>query len=388
MVKRDKGFAEVPGIKCGVGTSGLKESGKRDIFLAVFEKDCDFSAVFTRNDIKASPVKFSEGLKGKLRGIVANSGNANACTGKEGLEKAKLMSELAKKYTKTDGQFFVASTGIIGVPLPIEKVEKGIKEAVSNLGKASSKECAEAIMTTDTFPKIAFLNNGKYCIGGIAKGAGMICPEMATMLCFVATDAKIDGKNLKRILKNCVDRSFNAITVDGEMSTNDCVLLVSTGKVEISSEELVEFEKLLLVLLKDLAYQIVSDGEGASKILRISIKKAKTERQAKNVAKKIANSLLVKTAMFGADPNWGRIIASAGSAGEGIREDLLRLKICGETVFAGEPVEFDRLSLSKKMKEQKEIQIELDLNLGEYDFEVLSCDLTYEYVKINAEYTT
>jgi len=389
-----RGIAEVPGILCGTGFGGIKRTEKRldrpDTLLIVAENPSPFAAVYTRNDVQAAPVKFSKGISGKVNGIVANSGNANACTGERGLKDAKKMAELAGRYSGKGAPFLVASTGVIGEFLPMDRVEEGIKEASENLGKAKGEEPARAIMTTDTFPKTAFAEGRGYVIGGIAKGAGMIDPAMATMLSFVATDAEVPPELLERALKEAVDVSFNAITVDGDMSTNDCVFLLSTGKsgVFITEENYEEFKELLTDVLKELAYQIVKDGEGSTKVARIVVKGAKTKEQARAVARKVALSPLVKTAIFGCDPNWGRIIAAAGAAGVGIKEERTELYIGKFLLFKGGRSNYVEEEVHNYMKGNDEITIELNLNLGSESFEYLTCDFSYEYVRINAEYRT
>ncbi len=390
-----KGIAEVPGVKCGVGFGGRKKTihptNKPDTLLITFDEPSTFVAVFTQNEVKAAPIKVSQQIKGKISGIVANSGNANACTGDEGIQNALTMIQLAKEYSKTKGQFLVASTGVIGEPLPMDRIEKGIKEAAKNLGEAVSIQPAEAIMTTDTFPKVAFEEGKGYVIGGIAKGAGMIDPSMATMLSFIATDAQIPEDLLKTALKEAVEVSFNAITVDGDMSTNDCVFLVATGKsnVEINKDNFSEFKRKLTNLLKSLAYQIVKDGEGATKVARIRIKNAVNREQAKKIARKIALSPLVKTAIFGCDPNWGRIIAAAGAAQAGFKEEKAELKIGQYLLFKnGKKSNYNEEKVWKYMKDNEEIVIELHLNQGTEEFEYLTCDFSYDYIKINAEYRT
>ena len=384
-----KGIAEVPGITCGTGFGGIKKTG-RDTLVIVTDEPSNFAAVFTKNDIQAAPIKFSKSIKGKVCGIVANSGNANACTGEQGLKDAEEMAKIASQLTGKEGQFLVASTGVIGEPLPMDRVKKGIEEAVKNLGKAREEEPARAIMTTDTFPKVSFREGNGFVVGGIAKGAGMIDPAMATMLSFVATDAKVNSETLQRALKEAVDISFNAITVDGDMSTNDCVFLLSTGKSEkvIDDSNYEEFKKLLTEVLKELAYQIVKDGEGATKIIRINVTGAKSKEQARKIARKIALSPLVKTAIFGCDPNWGRIIAAAGAASTGIEEEKVELYIGNYLLFKGKRTDFTEEEVFRYLKENDEIVIKLNLNLGNETFEYLTCDLTYDYVKINAEYRT
>ena len=382
-----RGIAEVPGILCGVGFGGIKKEGP-DILVISTQKPAEFAAAFTRNDVKAAPVKVSMEIKGKVSGIVANSGNANACTGERGIADAYEMSKLASQLTGK-GKFLVASTGVIGEPLPMEKVRKGIAEAVSRIGKAKGEEPAKAIMTTDTFPKLAFKEGNGFVVGGIAKGAGMIDPSMATMLSFVATDAEVPKFLLERALKNALEVSFNAITVDGDMSTNDCVFLLSTGEsVKVSEDNFQEFEETLTSVLKELAYQIVKDGEGSTKVIRVRVERARDRNSAKKVARKVATSPLVKTAVFGGDPNWGRIAAAAGAAGVGIEEEKLEIYIGNFLLFKGKRMPFSEREVSNYIKLNGEIKIRLVLNQGNESFEYLTCDLSYDYVRINAEYRT
>ncbi len=387
-----KGIAEVDGFRCGVGCGEIKKGTKKPDILVVHSRvPCKFAVALTENDVKAAPVKVvSEMVESvdRVSGIVANSGNANACTGEKGIEDARRMQEIVSSCL--GGDFLVASTGVIGEPLPMERVEKGILEAVSNLGKSKGEEPARAIMTTDTFPKTSFRYVDGFSIGGIAKGAGMIDPSMATMLCFIATDADVEGGLLERALKEAVNDSFNSITVDGDMSTNDCVFLLSNGvsgvKVDDSNYDV--FLDALRDVAKELAYKIVKDGEGSTKVIRITVSGARTLEQARAVARKIALSPLVKTAIHGNDPNWGRIVASAGAASSGIDESKLSLFIGEHLLFKGAKVEYDELEVSHYIEESDEVLIFLDLGLGKESFEYLTCDLTCDYVRINAEYRT
>ncbi len=387
-----KGIAEVPGIECGVAFGGIKKTQRKlnrpDLLVIATKEPCPFGALFTTNDVKAAPIKVSMEVRGKVSGIVANSGNANACTGERGIADAVEMAKLTSQLTGR-GRFLVASTGVIGESLPMDRVRRAIAEAVRSLGKAKGEEPARAIMTTDTFPKTSFREGEGFVVGGITKGAGMIDPSMATMLAFIATDAKVDGELLQRALKEANEETFNAITVDGDMSTNDCVFLLSTGLGrKIGEEEYGEFVKVLKEVMEELAYQIVKDGEGATKVARIRVLGGKTKEQARKVARKVALSPLVKTALFGCDPNWGRIVAAAGAARVGVVEEKLELKIGGFLLFKGGRISYREEEVAKYMRESSEIEIEINLNLGRKSFTYLTCDLTYDYVRINAEYRT
>ncbi|SNR59620.1 bifunctional glutamate N-acetyltransferase/amino-acid acetyltransferase ArgJ [Desulfurobacterium atlanticum] len=391
-----KGISDVKGFLCGTGRGGIKKTDKPverdDVLVIVSEVPAVAAGVFTQNDIKAAPVKVSMkqfSVCEKISGIVANSGNANACTGEQGLKDAEKMVNICEDLTGKK-PFIVASTGVIGEPLPMDRVEKGIKEAVKTLGTKNSIEAATAIMTTDTFPKVAFFDGGEFSIGGVAKGAGMIDPAMATMLSFVATDVEIDKNLLQEILTEIVDETFNAITVDGDMSTNDTVFILANGmsKVKIADSNVELFAEGLRKVMASLAYQIVKDGEGATKVVRIVVEGALTKEEARKVARKIALSPLVKTAVFGCDPNWGRIIAAAGSACTGIEEKALELKIGDFVLFKGGRAEYREEDVYRYMKDSDEIVIKLNLGKGKERFEYLTCDLTYDYVRINAEYRT
>ena len=384
-----KGIAEVRGFLCGVGKAGIK-GDKPDVLVVLSEKPANFAVTLTQNDVKAAPVKISRNISQnseKVLGIVANSGNANACTGQRGIDDALEMVKACKGLSKSNLDFLVASTGVIGLPLPIDKVKGGIKQAFSNIGKSKGEDVVRPIMTTDTFPKLSFYEGDGFSIGGIAKGAGMIDPSMATMLCFIATDASLDNDMLSKCLKRAVDESFNRITVDGDMSTNDSVFLLANGLGKKPSED--EFLKGLRSVTSSLAYQIVKDGEGSTKVIRVRVEHARDEHQAKAIARRIALSNLVKTAVFGNDPNWGRVLSAAGSARTGIDENKLSVYISAIPVFKmGNITNYDESKLVDILRNSKEVEIRLDLNMGNKSFEYLTSDLTYDYVRINAEYRT
>ncbi len=390
-----KGIADVKGFLCGTGRGGIKKTEKPvdrdDVLVIVSETSATVAAVFTKNDIKAAPVKLSMEVvssQDRVFGIVANSGNANACTGEQGFKDAEKMVKMCENLTGKK-HFLVASTGVIGEPF-VDRVEKGIEGAVKTLGAKSSSEAAAAIMTTDTFPKVAFFDGGGFSIGGIAKGAGMIDPAMATMLSFITTDVDIEKGLLQKILREVTDETFNAITVDGDMSTNDTVFILANGmsgiKIDESNCEI--FVTGLKEVMGSLAYQIVKDGEGATKVARIIVEGALTKEEARKIARKIALSPLVKTAVFGCDPNWGRIIAAAGSACVGIDEGKLRLKIGDFLLFDGKRADYCEDDIYNYMKTSDEIVINLHIGRGNKSFEYLTCDLTCDYVRINAEYRT
>jgi glutamate N-acetyltransferase/amino-acid N-acetyltransferase len=359
-----------PGFRAAGAHCGLKGGGKTDVGLLVCDEEPVTSAmVLTRNASAAAPIRVcrKDVDLGQVRAAVVNSGNANAETGEKGYADALAMCERAGAALGIKSESVaVAETGTIGVPLPIEAVLPGIDEAAEGLSSTGGGVFSDAITTTDRWPKRCTLRAGGVTLSAQAKGAGMIEPKMATMLCFVQTDAVID--NPKALLRDAVDASFNRITVDGQMSTNDCVLLQATGA---SGEPLPE--GLLAAVLTQLAIEIVADGEGAARVGRIEVSEAASAAEAERVARAIANSPLVKTALFGRDPNWGRIAQAAGAALAG--EDL-------------EEIGADSIDAAELGGEVKEAEIGLRLGRGEHRAHVWFSDLGYEYVRINAEYTT
>ncbi len=374
-------------VKAGVATAGIKPSGKPDILVVYFEKPLKVSALFTRNHFRAAPVLYSEGLTKRrqtFRAFVVNSGNANCGTGERGLRDAEAMAKrVAENLGIQPEEVLVFSTGIIGVPLPMEKVLKGIDEACKNLKPLNLKEAAEAISTTDSFPKYAVAETAF----GFGKGAGMIHPNMATMLAFVFTVAKLDFQTLREIHKRVNERTFNSITVDGCTSTNDSFLLVSLDEMELPPERV---EADIFAVAEGIAKSIVADGEGATKVGVVEVVNAESEEKARAIAEKIATSLLVKTMLFGCDPNWGRILAAAGSAFEyPINPERVKIYIGEYLLFEnGQPTGIDLKPVELFMRNNKEIPIRVDLGKGKHSWRYLTSDLTYDYVKLNAEYTT
>jgi len=379
------------GFHSGTIACGLKESGNPDLAILATSPIANAAGVFTRNQFKAAPVLVSQihlDNAGHISGLVVNSGNANAGTGAEGLAAAREMTvELAKKIGSPPDQTLVMSTGVIGKKLPIEKVKQGIGQIPLNAGVDSVAAFARAMMTTDTQPKAAWVKTSAFHLVGVAKGSGMIHPDMATMLAVIATDAVLEPTQLKKALGHAVDCSFHRISVDGATSTNDAVVVLANGSSSISPNMLT-FQEALNWICVSLARQIVADGEGASKIIEICIEKGRNERECVQVAKSIAASLLVKTAFFGEDPNWGRILAAAGQAG--VELDLSQVDLFMgpiALISSGEPVSFSAPQLKQVMQSQN-IRVKLVLNLGDSQAEVWSNDLGYRYVEINAEYTT
>lgn len=388
-----KGFM-ASGVRCGIKEKGL------DLAVIYSETECAAAAVFTTNVFKAASVQINmEKLKsGKGRAVVVNSGNANACTGEVGLRDAHRVCELAGELLGVPTeQVYNASTGIIGLPLPMEKIEAGVRDAVANLSGAGGDSAALAIMTTDLVPKktaYEFQIGGKQVrIGGICKGSGMICPNMATMLCFITTDANIDSETLWKCLKDSVEVSLNSLTVDGDMSTNDSVIAFANGlsgcdAIVEGTAEYNLFSNVLREVCLDLAKAIARDGEGATKFVEVHAINADSYEDAKAVAMTVANSPLVKTAIFGEDPNWGRILCAAGRSGAKMDPRKTSLFFGDlQIVEDGEPLKVDPHVARARMLD-KTLSIIIDLGLGEHRSTVFTCDFSYDYVKINAEYHT
>jgi len=387
------------GFKVGSGRGGIKTKGD-DVILLVADEPCAAAAVFTTNKMFAAPVKYSRLVaeRGRAKVIVANAGNANAATGDAGLADAAEMARIAAGYAKADpDEVFVASTGVIGTPLDMDKVRAGIAAAASSLARsaAAAEAAAKAIMTTDTWPKSAQrsmrIAGKEVRVGGIIKGAGMISPKVATMLCFITTDADIDSGTLRKALEGAADKSFNRVTIDGDMSTNDSVFVLASGAsgVEIAAgtDEYAAFVTGLSDVCLELAKMMAADGEGATKFVTVRVKGAPDEAAAVTSARAIANSPLVKTALFGCDPNWGRVLAAAGYSGAPFEEAKAVLTFNGVEAFSRGVPRPKSGPLNEVMK-AREITIELDLGLGDAQAEVYTCDYSYDYVKINAEYHT
>lgn len=401
----DGGVTAPLGFEAAASACGLKASGAPDLALVVSQRDCSGAGVFTRNQLPAAPVTLDretlQSHSDRYRAVVTNSGVANACTGPAGLEAAREMQRLTAKALNCDpDQVLVLSTGVIGVQLDVAKLKVGIGQSVANLSKRNGSAAAEAIMTTDTRTKQVALSvelpGGTVTIGGMAKGSGMIHPDMATMLAVLTTDAKVGAPVLQRLLRSAVDRSFNRISVDGDTSTNDSVLILTNGAsgVDVKDEESVaRFSEALDKVCLTLAHAIVRDGEGATKFLTLSVVGAPDEEAAVRVAKTIATSPLVKTALAGGDPNWGRVLAAAGRAGLELDPGRLALWIGNERdgelqlVQAGEVADWEEPEAAAILAEP-EITMRLDLGLGEASATVWTCDLTHEYVSINADYRT
>ncbi|WP_457623348.1 bifunctional glutamate N-acetyltransferase/amino-acid acetyltransferase ArgJ [Persephonella sp.] len=381
----------------GISKAGIKPSGDYDILVVKFPQSV-YSLMLTQNSLSAAPVIYDKRIKSKrksISGFVVNSGNANAATGDEGLKNAEKMAEFtAEKLGLEKESVLVFSTGVIGVQLPMDKVLEGITTAVENMKPLDLENSARAIMTTDSFPKYYQTSgsiDGKYFkIKGISKGAGMIHPNMATMLAFVFTDVKIDKELLDKIADETVNRTFNSIDVDGCESTNDSFLVVATGEGEVSIDEKNAdlFKDKLEEVLRELGKMIVRDGEGATKLIEISVLNALNDEEAKKIAEAVATSNLFKTAMFGNDPNWGRVLSAVGQLHIPIDFSKVKLFIGDNLIYNGKPVDEGRENSVDYLKSNQEVRIVLDMGRGSGSWKYYTCDLTYKYVEINAEYTT
>ena len=381
--------------------AGLKASGSLDMAVLAADQPCAAAGTFTTNRVCAAPVKWCrEALPADdVRAIVINSGNANAATGDQGLANAERTAECAAALLGCQpGQVLVASTGIIGHQLPMEKIEAGIAKAVAGLsaGPEAFQTAAAAIMTTDTRPKIVSLRRSiagrDVTLLGIAKGAAMIGPRMATMLGFLLTDAPVWANELQDILADAVEHSFNCLSVEGHASTNDTVLLLSsTAATEpiLQGDDVAVFAAMVRSTCETLARAIADDGEGATHFITIDVEGCETFEDARTIARTVADSPLVKTAIHGADPNWGRIVSAAGYSGVSFEEEQLSLWINNVAVYQdGMPVPFDEDSLSQSIKSQRDVQLRLVLKSGAEAVRFWTCDLTAEYIRLNADYTT
>jgi glutamate N-acetyltransferase/amino-acid N-acetyltransferase len=387
---------ELPkGFSAASAAAGLKPSGAPDVGLLVSDRPANAVGVFTANRVRAAPVAVSRRhlRTGRARAIVVNAGNANACTGSRGIADARATAAAAARALgATEKEVLVASTGVIGRYLDMPKLRAGVEAAASALGR-DAEPLARAMMTTDTRPKLAVAEVGDTRVVGIIKGAGMIAPEMATMLCFVATDAAVTRGVMADALRTAVAGSFNAISVDGCMSTNDCVLLLANGAA--GSEEITAdhpaaaaFSEALAQVCSSLAHQVVADGEGATKVVAIRVQGASNEREAARAARTIADSVLLRCALGGADPNWGRVLAALGVSGIPFDPNVVDVWMGGEKVAErGAPGPGDLVKAALVLKE-RDLDIVVDMARGGASATVYTNDLTAEYVRINGEYTT
>jgi len=389
----------VPGFLFSGIHGGIKKDGRRDLGLIFSEVPCQVAGLFTTNTIKAAPVQVDEERikRGICQAVVINSGNANACTGRQGLQDArKVCLQIGKRLGIDSKLVLIASTGVIGVPLPVRKIEGGIPELVESLSPEGWMRTVEAIMTTDTFPKVEVatcqLKGKRVKLCGMVKGAGMICPNVATMLSFLVTDASIRSSVLQKMLKEAAETSYNSITVDGETSTNDTVLLLANGSADHSpirqmDRDAAKFQTMLSEVCQHLAKSVVKDGEGATKFIEILVKGARRQEDAKQAAYAIAHSPLVKTACFGEDANWGRILCALGHSGARVVPDRIDLffdevPLVRKGMGIG-PASEDRAA---QVLKKKSFRMILDLHQGKGRFSVFTTDFSIDYVKINASY--
>lgn len=385
------------GFKAAGVAAGLKKKGKKDLGLMVSQVPATVAGVFTKNRVKAAPVILDrQRIKtGVCQAIIVNSGNANCCTGEQGIRDAETMASLAaSELGISEDLVLVASTGVIGEPLPIEKIGAAIPTLVNSLQSEGIPDLARSIMTTDTVPKMVSAHgvvDGKtFTVTGVAKGAGMIRPDMATMLCFVCTDVKVSSEILKEILVKAVNRSFNRITIDGDTSTNDTVLIMAnglSGAVIQSPAQKDIFQKTLDEIFLDLAKQLVRDGEGVTKLVEIMVRNAVSDSDAQKVADTVAHSPLVKTAFFGEDANWGRIAGAVGRAGVQIDPDKIDVyfddvQMVKAGMGQGKTIEAE----ATKVLKRPEFTLTIDLNSGSGSGSILTCDFSVDYVRINADY--
>ena len=411
-------LGHIDGISISAITADLYGDGRDDITLFYFSEGAKYASVYTKSKIVSENIKFNLQLKNKLvKALFINTKNANTFTGKQGFESIKELSkylskELTLRASRAEvgtndvvkpNQILFASTGVIGETYPVEKIKNKIPDLVASLKTVQNKyvwiKAASAIKTTDTIPKLAFeeckIGEKNVKIYGIAKGSGMIAPNMATMLAFIFTDADLSANILKSLLKRNIDSTFNAITVDGDTSTNDMLTFFSTGKVNnpnienILDPRLINFEKKLHNVMLNLSLQIIKDGEGAKKLLKINISKAQNYQSARKIAFSIANSPLIKTAIAGEDPNWGRVIMAIGKSGENVNVKKLNIKFGELSIIKNGELnsEYDEKIVQEYM-EWDSIEINVEMNMGEGNYTAYTCDFTKDYIDINTEYRT
>ncbi|MFZ2417551.1 MAG: bifunctional glutamate N-acetyltransferase/amino-acid acetyltransferase ArgJ [Smithellaceae bacterium] len=390
----------VPGFLANGVSAGIKGGDQKDLGLIFSTVPAKVAALFTKNTFKAAPLLIdAERVKrGIAQAIFTNSGCANAATGKEGMADALAVSAAAAKQLKIpEERLLVCSTGVIGRRLPVRKIEAGIDKLVKGLHEYGIEDAEEAMMTTDKYPKIAIrkgiVGAKDITICGIAKGAGMIEPNMATLLTYVMTDALIDAKALNTVFHQVIDSTFNAVSVDGCMSTNDTAVILANGlagnnPLERAQARLQRFREMLTDVMAELSTAVVKDGEGATKFITIMVEGAKSKSDARRVAYSIANSNLVKTAIFGEDPNWGRILAAIGASGILLEKEKVSLSIGNVNVFAQDAPANIAPARLKEIFQGGNIDIRVGLGGGDKSYSVYTSDLSYDYVKINADYST
>jgi glutamate N-acetyltransferase/amino-acid N-acetyltransferase len=395
----DGGITAAKGFRAAGLHCGIKAARKRDLALVLSDGLASLAAMFTTNKVKAAPVLVSQERtqSGVAQAIIISSGNANACTGAQGLADAREMTALVARALGIADEFvLVASTGIIGTPLPMGAIRQGIPRLVEVLG-TDGTEAAEAILTTDAFPKTAAvqvdIDGTTVTVGGMTKGAGMIHPQMATTLTFITTDAAIDTPWLRSALRTAVNQSYNCISVDGDTSTNDSIFVLANGRagnapITEEGETFAHFQAALNLVTTTLAKQIVRDGEGASKVLTVTVRGARTPQDAKAAVTAISTSLLVKTALAGSDPNWGRIMAALGRSGAMLQEDRVAISIGAVPVVRGGIGIPSSLPAAASAMSNPEAELVVELNLGSASHTGWTSDLNESYVKFNSKYTT
>ena len=397
------GVCSAKGFRAAGVAAEIKYKGRNDVALLVADAPCAAAAVFTTNRVAAAPVLYDREIVkgGKVQAILANSGCANACTGEQGLKDAKLSALVTAGELGIDPRHvLVASTGVIGRPLPMDRLLAGLKSAKAALGRTAAHGLAaeKAVMTTDTRPKEAcvttVIGGRKVTVGGMAKGSGMIEPNMATMLGFVTTDAAITSAMLRRALRLAIAKSFNSLVVDGDESTNDSVFLLASGAagnapITRGGADFEAFRAALEAVCVSLARQMATDGEGATKFVTVTVKGAKSEKDAARAARAVAKSPLAKTSWFGRDPNWGRVLAAVGYSGAAVED--MRAEVFYDGVWAfrrGEVADEKQLAKLAKVLKKDAFEVVVDLHLGNGESSVYTCDLSLDYVHINADYTT
>jgi glutamate N-acetyltransferase/amino-acid N-acetyltransferase len=397
IIPIDGGVTAAAGFHAGSISAGIKTAGGKDLALLSSDLDCTAAGTFTTNAIRASSVDWCENLlpSNRIRAVVATSGCANACTGKRGENDTATLARLTGKAFAAPAESVLhASTGVIGRFLPMDTIAKGIASLAPTLSADGGASFAEAILTTDTHKKEAAvrvkLSGGTITIGGCAKGSGMIEPNMATMLAFITTDAKIAPGRLHAAIRRAVDRTFNLLSVDGDTSTNDMVLVLANGASgsAVTSVDRTAFDGGLFAVCDLLCKSIAADGEGATKRVEVAVRGAASAADAKRAAKTVANSTLTKCALFGNDPNWGRIACAVGYSGVAFSREKMSILLCGVPVFKRlQPIDFDEIKIHRLLK-GKVVTIDIDLGNGDKTAVAQTCDFSYDYVKINAEYHT
>lgn len=386
------------GFRFAVAAAGFRKENRPDLALLVSDVPAVAAGTFTQNRFPAAPVVVAKAMlaeRPEARAVVINSGQANACTGDEGMRNCRLTLELVGRAAGLDPSAVLpASTGVIGAQLKMDLWEKAAPVLAANLGQSTPEDFASAIMTTDAFPKLSHrevaLPGGVVRLVGMAKGAGMICPNMATMLSVVLCDAEVEASLWQKLLREAVDQTFNRVTVDGDTSTNDTLYGLANGASGVAvadGESVAALSAALVSVLGDLAYMLVQDGEGASKVARIHVTGARSDADAERVARTVGHSQLVKTALYGRDANWGRIVAAVGRSGAEFEPEDVRVSLCGVELFRnGQPTDLDFDALLEEPLKRRDLPIDIILGAGPGSYTLLASDLGHEYVNVNADY--